>query len=177
MMKHETNTFSPIPTDLQRFRDWGLHEGSAVVRAYKGTNHPTAAYLDLAEESGADVVTPIAAEAMPSGYVKREAYDYITGRILDALAEGGFDAAFLDLHGAMVPEGEIDGEGPLLARMREIAPGLPIAVTFDMHGNMTRSTTRLLSTATRSTRTPTCTTPAGAPDARSCGLSRGRRTR
>ena len=29
MMKHETNTFSPIPTDLQRFRDWGLHEGAA----------------------------------------------------------------------------------------------------------------------------------------------------
>jgi microcystin degradation protein MlrC len=138
MMKHETNTFSPIPTDLQRFRDWGLHEGPAVVRAYKGTNHPTAAYLDLAEESGADVVTPIAAEAMPSGYVQREAYEYMSGRILDALAEGGFDAAFLDLHGAMVPEGEIDGEGPLLARMREMVPGLPIAVTFDMHGNMTQ---------------------------------------
>jgi microcystin degradation protein MlrC len=42
----------------------------------------------------------------------------------------------LDLHGAMVPEGMDDGEGPLLARMREIQPGLPIGVTFDMHGNM-----------------------------------------
>lgn len=139
MMKHETNTFSPVPTPLQRFCDWGLHEGEAVVAAYKDTNHPLAAYLDLAAEAGAQIVTPIAAEGMPSGFVSKEAYDYLTGRILDALAnEGPFDAAMLDLHGAMVPEGMVDGEGPLLARMREIAPGLPIAVTFDMHGNMTR---------------------------------------
>ncbi|HET9903024.1 MAG TPA: M81 family metallopeptidase [Xanthobacteraceae bacterium] len=142
MMKHETNTFSPIPTNLQRFRDWGLYEGEAVKRAYKGTNHPTAAFLDLAEEAGADVVTPIAAEAMPSGPVHREAYEYLTGRILDTVAEGGIDAAFLDLHGAMAAEGEPDGEGGLLERLRRIAPGLPIAVTFDMHGNMSERIAR-----------------------------------
>ncbi len=104
MMKHETNTFSPIPTDLRRFRDWGLHEGEAVVEAYTGTNHPLGAYLDLAREAGAEVVTPIAAEAMPSGPVQKQAYDTITGRILDALEGGGFDGALLDLHGAMVAE-------------------------------------------------------------------------
>ncbi len=138
MMKHETNTFSPVPTPLQRFRDWGLHEDKAVVTAYRGTNHPIAAYIDLADEIGAEIVTPIAAEGMPSGPVDRDAYAYLTGRILDALQnQGPFDAALLDLHGAMVPEGMVDGEGPLLARMREIAPGLPIGITFDMHGNMT----------------------------------------
>lgn len=138
MMKHETNTFSPVPTPLQRFRDWGLHEGDGVVTAYRGTNHPLAAYLDLAAEIGAEIVTPIAAEGMPSGPVAPEAYSYLTGKILDALsAQGPFDAALLDLHGAMVPGGMVDGEGLLLQRMREIAPGLPIGVTFDMHGNMT----------------------------------------
>ena len=145
MMKHETNTFSPIPTDLQRFRDWGLYEGDDVVRAYKGTNHPTAAYLDLAAQAGAEVVTPVAAEAMPSGPVQRAAYDQITGRILDAVAQGGIDAAFLDLHGAMVAEHETDGEGALLEQMRAIAPHLPIAVTFDMHGNMSE---RIVNNAT-----------------------------
>ena len=145
MMKHETNTFSPIPTDLQRFRNWGLYEGEAVSRAYRGTNHPLAAFLDIAAEAGAEVVTPIAAEAMPSGPVRRETYDYLTGRILDALAKGFFDAAFLDQHGAMVAEGEPDGEGGLLERIRRIAPGLPIAVTFDMHGNMSE---RIVANAT-----------------------------
>lgn len=142
MIKHETNTFSPIPTGLQRFRDWGLYEGDAVVRAYKGTNHPTAAYLDLAAEIGADVVTPIAAEAMPSGPVERAAYLHLTGRILDTLAQGGIDAAFLDLHGAMVAEDETDAEGALLERMRALAPDLPIAVTFDMHSNMSERIVR-----------------------------------
>lgn len=137
MLKHETNSFSPVVTDLQRFKNWGLHENENVITAYKGTAHPLAAFLDIAEREGAEVVTPVAAEAMPSGFVTREAYDYLTGLILTALREQGpFDAAMLDLHGAMVPEHLDDGEGPLLAAMRAIVPNLPIAVTFDMHGNM-----------------------------------------
>jgi microcystin degradation protein MlrC len=142
MLKHETNTFSPIPTGLQRFRDWGLYEDEAVVRAYRGTNHPLAAFIDLAQEAGAEIVTPVAAEAMPSGVVQRDAYDYLAGRILDALRAQPFDAALLDLHGAMVVEGEADGEGLLLERMREIAPGLPIGVCFDMHGNISERIVR-----------------------------------
>ena len=55
-----------------------------------------------------------------SGLVQREAYDYLTGRILDAWAQGGFDAAMLDLHGAMVTEFSDDGEGETLA---EVARG------------------------------------------------------
>ena len=46
MLKHETNTFSPVPTDLARFRAWGLYEGEAVKAAYRGTNHPLAAYME-----------------------------------------------------------------------------------------------------------------------------------
>jgi microcystin degradation protein MlrC len=138
MLKHETNTFSPVPTDLARFRAWGLYEGQAVERAYRGTNHPLAAYLDLAAERGAEIVTPVAAEAMPSGLVQREPYEYLTGRILDELRTGAFDCAMLDLHGAMVAEPDWDGEGGLLEAMRRIAPDLPIAVTLDMHGNITQ---------------------------------------
>ena len=33
MMKHETNTFSPLVTDLARFEAWGLHFGPAAERA------------------------------------------------------------------------------------------------------------------------------------------------
>lgn len=137
MMKHETNTFSPIRTDLQRFRDWALVEGADVPETFAGTNHPLAAYLDLAREAGAEIVTPIACEAMPSAPVEAETYAYITRRILDAAAGGRFDGALLDLHGAMVAEGEPDGEGSLLARLREIDPNLPIAVTCDLHCNLT----------------------------------------
>jgi microcystin degradation protein MlrC len=127
MLKHETNTFSPVPTDLARFSAWGLYEGEAAQDAYRGTNHPLAAYLDLATERGAEIVTPIAAEAMPSGLVAREAYEHLTGLILDALKAGDFDCAMLDLHGAMVAEPDWDGEGGLLEAMRRSRPSLPIA--------------------------------------------------
>ncbi len=91
MMKHETNTFSPVPTGLQRFHDWALIEGEAVAEAFAGTNTPLAAYLDLAREAGAEIVTPIAAEAMPSTLVEAEAYDHIAGAILEAASSGCFD--------------------------------------------------------------------------------------
>jgi microcystin degradation protein MlrC len=135
MMKHETNTFSPIRTDWQRFLDWGAHLGEDARRAYEGTGMPMAAYLDLAKSIGAEIVTPVAAEAMPSGPVTEDAYERMSGAILDAVAKG-CDAAMLDLHGAMVAETTPDGEGTLLERIRAVAPGLPIAVTCDLHANL-----------------------------------------
>src|SRR5260221_3678827 len=135
MMKHETNTFSPIRTDWQRFLDWGAHLGEDARRAYEGTGMPMAAYLDLAKSIGAEIATPVAAEAMPSGPVTEDAYERMTGAILDAVAKG-CDAIMLDLHGAMVAETTPDGEGTLLERIRAIARGLPIAVTCDLHANL-----------------------------------------
>ena len=139
MMKHETNTFSPVPTDWRRFEDWGLHRGEAVPAALAGTNTPTGAYLDLARAAGAEIVTPIAAEAMPSGPVERSTYERLVEAIVAPVAKGGIDAALLDLHGAMVAETTDDGEGTLLAELRRAAPGLPIACTFDLHCNLTQT--------------------------------------
>lgn len=138
MLKHETNTFSPIVCDLARFRAWGLQEGEDVVRAYRGTGMPIGAYLDLAAQAGADIVTPLAAEAMPSGPLTAETFETLVGKIVDAV-DGSIDAAFLDLHGAMVSETTPDGEGTLLAAIRAKRPDLPIAVTCDLHANLTEA--------------------------------------
>ncbi len=137
MMKHETNTFSPVVTDLDRFMAWGGYLGEEAYKAYKGTGMPFGAYLDIAEAAGHEVVTPIAAEAMPSGPVTAEAYAFMTEKILDAV-RSGVDACLLNLHGAMVAETTDDGEGTLLEQIREVAPGIPIAVTYDLHTNLTQ---------------------------------------
>jgi microcystin degradation protein MlrC len=141
MMKHETNTFSPVRTDWRRFEEWGAHRGEAARRAYEGTAMPMGAYLKLAREVGAEVVTPVAAEAMPSGPVAAEAYALMSDAIVDAVRRG-CDAAMLDLHGAMVAETTGDGEGTLLQRIRAVAPDLPIAVTCDLHANLTETMVR-----------------------------------
>jgi len=133
MMKHETNTFSPVPTPLARF---GPLYGEAAIRAYRGTGTGLGAYLDLAEREGAEIVLPIAAGASPSGPVEHAAYVHITDAICEAAACGGFDGIMLDLHGAMVTESLEDGEGEFLKRLRAIDPNTPIAVSLDMHANL-----------------------------------------
>ncbi len=135
LMSHETNTFSPVPTPIARFGPRGAVFGSAAQDAYQGTNTGFAAYLDLARAAGAEVVTPVAANAAPSGPVEAAAYQRFTDAILEAI-DKGCDACLLDLHGAMVAETTDDGEGTLLARIRRLKPDLPIAVALDLHANL-----------------------------------------
>src|SRR5882757_325759 len=136
MMKHETNTFSPVPTPLSRFGRDGAWFGNSAEAAFRGTNTGMAAFLDLCHEAGAQVATPVAASASPSGVVP----DVVYRRLSDAICEAvdrGCDALFLDLHGAMVAETTDDGEGTLLKRVRALRPDLPIAVALDLHTNLT----------------------------------------
>ena len=135
MMKHETNTFSPVPTPLSRFGNGGPEWNGQALAAYSGTATPMGAFIDLAKAEGAEIVTPVAAEAWPSGPVQDSAY----ARLCDAIAEEvdkGCDLVLLDLHGAMVTESLEDGEGELVARLRALAPETPIAVALDLHGNL-----------------------------------------
>ncbi len=136
-MKHETNTYSPVPTPLARFATGQLvpPEGAAAIAAYKGTGAALAAFIALAEEAGAEYTLPIAASAWPSGPVHDAAFEYIAGRICAAVAQG-CDAVLLDLHGAMVTQTYDDGEGELLRRIRAINPTVPIGVALDMHTNL-----------------------------------------
>src|SRR5712671_7038087 len=99
MMKHETTTFSPVPTPLARF---GPLYGEAAIRAYRGTGTGLGAYLDLAQRERAEIVLPIAAGAPPSRPVEDAAYAHMAGVICEAVAQGrktgGYDGIMLDLH-------------------------------------------------------------------------------
>ncbi len=141
MMEHETNTFSPVPTPLERFGSPDVPVGPEVYRRFKGTGTGIGAFLDLADAEGMEIATPIAGNAAPSGPVSAAAYATMCDAICDAVRHG-CDACFLDLHGAMVTENTGDGEGSLLARIRAMAPDLPIAVSLDLHANITEEIVR-----------------------------------
>ncbi|WDD90685.1 M81 family metallopeptidase (plasmid) [Burkholderia sp. FERM BP-3421] len=135
-MNHETNTFSPVPTPLAAFGRDGPDWGDDAYRANHGMRTAMAAFLDMAAREGADVVTPVSAAANPSGPVAADAYAAICDAIVAAAP--GCDAVLLDLHGAMVAEHSVDGEGDLLARVRAALPDAPIAVALDLHANVTQ---------------------------------------
>ena len=143
VFSHETNTFSSIPTPLKSFGRYsggdGPVSGEAALSAYRGTNTPVAAYIDLAEEAGAELNFAIAAQATPSGCAEDTVLEHVAEAVIDAV-RSGCDALFLDLHGGMVTQGFDDPEGELLSRVRAVAPDLPICVAFDFHTNMSKAT-------------------------------------
>ena len=134
-LNHETNTFSPVPTPLAAFGPDGPTFGAQAYRDNKGMRTAMSAFIDLAEQIGATLVTPVSASANPSGPVDAQAYTTLTQCIVDAAA--GCDAILLDLHGAMVAQNSADGEGDLLARLRHLSPNVPIGVALDLHANVT----------------------------------------
>jgi len=138
MFKHETNTFSPVPTPFDRFFDGSSEPlcGEDAIAAYRGTGSGLGGFIDVAERVGAGIVVPVAAEAAPSGEVDEEAYERIAGLVLAEVRKGGFDGILLDLHGAMVTRAHEDGEGEFLRRLREIDASTPVGVTLDMHANL-----------------------------------------
>jgi microcystin degradation protein MlrC len=138
MMSHETNTFSPVITDLDRFSG-GRSEpisGEAALKTYRGTASCLGGYIEVAERENVIIEMGIAASAAPSGPVENDAYEYMCDAIVKLSDE--VDALLLDLHGAMATKSFDDGEGELLRRIRASNPNLPVAISLDMHANITQ---------------------------------------
>jgi microcystin degradation protein MlrC len=143
--QHESHSFAQFPADIPAFEKPGgfppLSRGAAMLAAITGTRVPAAGAREVAEAAGHEVVPLAWGMAMPSAPVTAEAYDTIAGWIVeDAAAAMPLDGLYLDLHGAMMAAHAPDGEGELLRRLRaRLGPALPIAVSLDLHANVTRA--------------------------------------
>jgi microcystin degradation protein MlrC len=136
---HETNTFSRLKTDLDAYRRRYLLFGDEIEPFFRGTRTELGALFDLAPRFGWTVLPAVAANATPSGTVTAETWDRLSGAVIDAARiSGPIDGVVLALHGAMVAETADDAEGALLTRLRAIlGPDVPIAITLDLHANVT----------------------------------------
>src|SRR4029453_526363 len=140
MVSHETNTFSPIPTDRRQFEAHDLRYGGELLEAYRGTGTCLGGMIDTTETRGVTLVPSLAAAASPAGRVSKDFYAEVLSRLLaDLKTAGPLDGVLLDLHGAMVGEELDDGEGDLLQAVRAAVGPVPIAVTLDFHANVTRA--------------------------------------
>lgn len=141
--QHETNTFAPSKATHAEFLKpgaWpGLTRGEALFDAIKGINIPIAGYVEAARQQGHELLPLSWSNATPSAHVTEDAYERIVAQLLEDLSKlKDLDGLYLDLHGAMVAEHVDDGEGELLARVRDlVGPDLPIAVSLDLHANVT----------------------------------------
>src|SRR5579863_1601573 len=136
---HETNTFSIVETDMALWRRRDFHLGNEIPAAFRNTRSALGATFEAADKYGWTLVHPVSANANPSGTVTDDAFEQIGGMILGAAEhQGPIDGVLLHLHGAMVVDSYEDGEGELLARLRQkLGPEVPIVVTLDLHANVT----------------------------------------
>ena len=143
--KHGTNTFGQFPTTLDSYKARMLYYGDEVTAKMRQTKTEIAAFIDACERFNWQGTFPVYANATPSGKVTEDAFEHITNVILDSITDQGpFDGICLTLHGAMVCAHVDDGEGELLRRIRGVTgPNVPIAVTLDLHANITNQMAEL----------------------------------
>lgn len=132
---HETNTYASGLTPLERFH---RASGDALERLLAGSQHPVAGLIAAARARGAEVAVTFGAEATPSATIAAAAYQELKRQLLDGLrAALPLDGVLLALHGAGVAEGVDDIEGDVLDAVRAlVGPGVPVAVLYDLHGNL-----------------------------------------
>ncbi len=143
-LHHETNSFAPQPATLERFLEadaWPpLLEGDDLLPGVAGRNLAIAGIVEALRTARMAPVPLLWANACPSGPVTRAAFEEIWRRFARRLrAAGRLDGLVLDLHGAMVCEHLDDGEGELLARIRELVGDLPIVCALDLHANVSEA--------------------------------------
>lgn len=96
---------------------------------------------DVFSKNKVEVIPAICADAACSGIMKKHCFDYIEESILRTIRENfdGLDGLYLHLHGASYIEQIGSGEQHLLKTIRDlVGPYMPICITCDPHGNLTK---------------------------------------
>ncbi len=117
---HETNTFHPVKTTSFGFAEVGRNP------------------LPVWKDAGLTIVPGVQAHPNGGGTIEETPCREAMNRVLDSLrAALPVDAVFLRLHGAMYAEGIGPAETVLVGEVRSlVSPKVPIACTFDLHGNI-----------------------------------------
>lgn len=136
----ETDTFNPVPTTLDSFRNVALLEGSSVLERVDPAG-PIAGCLDAICASGkkVEIVPIIRADAQSGGRLTAETLATLTEKIVQSIRQSGqLDGVIMFLHGAASAAGFDDVEGELLAAARKvIGTRTPLALMLDHHANVT----------------------------------------
>ncbi len=139
-ISHETNTFSHVPADYDQFVNTGILRGEEIVDHFVDARYTISGYLNAADELDFEIVPLMYAVTGPIGTITKDAYDRLTAEMFGMLRnEGPWDGVLISNHGAAVSEEFPDMDGEFCRAVREIVgPDVPIGVTLDMHGNVSK---------------------------------------
>jgi microcystin degradation protein MlrC len=132
---HETNTFAVDRTEQQNFAGEWVNGNTAFIERYQHTRTSMGGVINAALAADAQLACGLYAAAMPSGMIERKSLESLLQAVVTSI-DLRTDGILVILHGAMVGEQYPDVEGELLRRIREVAPHHPIAITLDLHANV-----------------------------------------
>ncbi len=140
---HETNTFAPGLTLLEHFNNERSVTNEEFERRYLHTRTSMGGVIDAAVQHGAELKVGLYTSTTPSGMIEAETADKLIDDLLRTLPQE-IDGLVLIMHGAMVSEQYPDFEGECLRRLRaKVGDRFPIAMTLDLHANVSEDMTRL----------------------------------
>lgn len=124
----ECSTSSPVLMQPEDFR---------VLRGPDLLAHE---YFDFLEAEGVEHLPLLHARAVPGGPLARATYEGFKAEFLERLkAALPIDGLYLAMHGAMNVEGMDDAEGDWISAARAVVgPDVPVAASYDLHGNVTQ---------------------------------------
>lgn len=134
-LSHETHTFLPDTTGLERFEQEAFR-GDALLDRFRGTNTATGGFIDVLEEAAEDPHPVVHAKGGVSGTVEDAVYDTYVTEMREGFEDVDLDGVLLFLHGAMVTESRRDPETDVVRAVRDVVGDVPIAVAMDLHGNV-----------------------------------------
>ncbi|PZF86681.1 M81 family metallopeptidase [Jiangella anatolica] len=140
MLVQESNSWSARQTELGDFQT--LRTGAAARELDVADEYHGAA--GVVRAAGHEGVPLLRAWAMSGGPLTADAAATLERMLLDAIrAAGRLDGLYLGLHGALAADGIGDVDGHLLAAVRDLlGPEIPVAVSLDLHANLTRRMVR-----------------------------------
>ncbi|MEO8499030.1 MAG: M81 family metallopeptidase [Planctomycetota bacterium] len=137
----ETDSFSPLVTDLRDFETYGLYYGKEVIERMRGVG-PIGGMLEVAAEQSehVELIPIVRAWASAGGIIAAETIELLIAQLVSGLREAlPLDAVFLSLHGAASSQLDDDVEGCVLAAVREVVGNdIPIICPLDHHANVTQ---------------------------------------
>lgn len=140
----ETDSFTPMVTDLSDFETYGLYYGEELIERMRGVG-PIGGMLEVAAEQNEhiELVPIVRGWASAGGMITGETIEFLLGRLISGLREASpLDAIFLSLHGAASSDLDDDMEGYVLAAVREaVGNDIPIVCPLDHHANVTQRMT------------------------------------
>lgn len=137
--EYEGNSLSLRVERRADFARIGIFEGAALLAAMEGKDLALTGAIHALRDAGAEIVPIFAAKGGAGGHVEDAFFVEARARIVEGIvAAGPVDGIYLAMHGAMICGVEKDPEGAVLEALRaRIGPGIPIAVSLDLHAHVT----------------------------------------